>query len=372
VAALQPEIGHQYEVPDPGCPGLYLRVMPSGKKTWAFRWSTAGRVQRITLGGWPATTLEQARSRAGALRSQWDAGQDPAAAQKARTAKGTTLVDLAERFRAEHLPRLKPKTVECYEHVLDRWILPQLGARLVQEIDRATVAGWHSSMGDTARMANHALAVLSKMLSLAVRWGIREGNPCVGQERYRETKRQRYLDTKELAAVLAALGRLERAGNIGALPAAAIRILLLTGARKSEILGLQWAEVDLKAGVARLADHKTVMKVGERSIVLPPEAVALLKKLVHNGPRVFWSGSVDHAWRKIREAAGCPDVRLHDLRHTYASMGVASGLTLAQVGQLLGHSTPATTQRYAHLVLDAAKKNAAQVAAQMRKGRKKG
>jgi integrase len=319
-------------------------------------------MQRLTLGRWPSTTLEQARSRAGALRSQWDAGEDPKAAQKARQAQGMTLADLAERFRLEHLPRVRPRTQHDYEWLLERWILPKLGNVRVQALGRAEVAEWHAGMADTARTANHALAVLSKMLSLSVRWGFREGNPCVGQERYRERRRQRYLEPKELAAVIRALDRLE--DEVGLIPCAAIRILLLTGARRGEIQGLRWVDVDLKEGIARLRDHKTISR-GERVLALPPEAVAILRKLPRHGPMVLWGGSLDHAWRRVRETAGCPDVRLHDLRHTYASLAIASGLTLAQVGQLLGHSTPATTQRYAHLVLDAAKKAAVQAAAKV-------
>ena len=363
----------QYEVPDPKCPGLYLRVMPSGAKSWTFRWSRGNFDKRLCIGRWPSTTVEQARVRAGALQSRRGGGEDPAEVQKAKQTSGTTITDLAERFRREHFPRIKPRTIQDYEWLLEKWILPALGGVRVAELSRDQVAAWHSSNGRAKRTANHALAVLSKMLSLSIRWGMRENNPCQGQERYRETKRQRYLDPVELASVVAAIGRLERSGEITAASSTALRLLLLTGARRSEIRGLLWDDVD-PSGSAKLRYHKTIGR-GERVVMLPPEASKILKRLVHHddNPHVFAGqgddgtigSTLDCAWRIVRASAGVPDVRLHDLRHTYASMGVASGLTLAQVGQLLGHSTPATTQRYAHLVKDEAKKAAVKAAAKV-------
>jgi integrase len=174
------------------------------------------------------------------------------------------------------------------------------------------------------------------------------------------------LNGEEIERLLAAL----EAAALPPLPGAALRLLILTGARKGEILGLKWTDLDLAQSRAVLSDHKTISR-GDRLLYLPPEGVAILDALPkHTSPYVFagsgkhgtLGSTLDHAWRRVRELAGLPGVRIHDLRHTFASLAIAGGLTLEQAGQLLGHSSPATTKRYSHLVDEAARANVAKVA----------
>jgi integrase len=256
--------------------------------------------------------------------------------------------ELAGQFRREHMPRLGVRTQKEYGDLLDREIIPRLGTFKARDLDRPAVAKWHQGMRDTPRQANHALAVLSKMMSLAEIWGHRPqgANPCKGVPRFPENKRQHYLSPEELARVAAAVPETP-AGN-------AIRLLILTGLRMGEVLALTWPMVDLAAGQVTLpaSAHKGGRKKGAKTVLLPAAAVALLEGLPRSvrGQVVLATlGQIEHAWLLVRKQAEVPDVRPHDLRHTFVSWGAAQGLSLPTLGALVGHSEAATTQRYAHL-----------------------
>ncbi len=205
------------------------------------------------------------------------------------------------------------------------------------------------------------------MLSSLFTWAAREGylgpgphvNPCTGVEKFQEATRRRYLTPDELRRIGAALRVAERYHAIAPAGITAIRLLLLTGARVSEVLGLRWAEVDLDAGALNLPESKT----GAKTILLSAPAIEVLKAWPHfaGSPFVFpGEGRGPHQgqhrvdlhgpWTWLRRRARIPDVRLHDLRHSYASVAVSNGQSLPMIGALLGHSQPATTARYAHLM----------------------
>lgn len=349
----------RYTVKHPSVDGLILRVTPAGKKTWAVRYSLWGRDAIYTIGGWPEIGEEQAKAETLRVKAAVARREDPAAELRDRKAIAETVADLADRFLEERA--LKPRTLKSYRQLVAAYIKPRLGALQVQDLGPAHVKRVHHELRKTPRTANHVIAVLSAMLTEAEHWGLRPAgsNPCATIKRYKETKRQRYLTADELARVYEALPSC----GLNALHEGALRLLLLTGMRRSEVLGLRWAHVDLEAGRLRLTEHKTDAR-GERIVLLGPEALAVLRGLPkHRSPFVFTGSgkdgtigaSIDHAWISVRTKAGCPDVRLHDIRHTYASRGIASGMSLAQVGLLLGHSSPATTARYSHLVEDAAR-----------------
>jgi len=201
--------------------------------------------------------------------------------------------------------------------------------------------------------------LLSKLFSFAESIELRTPgtNPCKGIKRYRENARDRYPSIEELKRLSETLGEFERDGG-NPYAAAAIRLLVLTGARLSEVLSLQWAHVDLERGVAVLPDSKT----GRKPVYLGPEATALLNDLprIEGNPYVLpGSGEKGHLvnlqkpWRKVRKAAGTDDVRLHDLRNSFASVAAGHGASLPMIGAMLGHGSPATTHRYAHLRPDA-------------------
>jgi len=266
---------------------------------------------------------------------------------------------VAERFLCEHGQKLEQRTVEEYERLLRKLALPVLGDRPIGAIDRPAVAKFHHSLADTPRQANHALSVLSKLMSWAASRGLLsiEGNPCRGIERYKESKRERFLSAAELSRLGEALREVEREQTSSPYAVAAIRLLLLTGARLSEILTLQWDYVDLDNKQFRLPRSKT----GPKSIYLTTAVANILQELplVKGNPFEIVGEkpgahlvNLQKPWRHIRTRAGLDDVRLHDLRHSYASVGATGGLSLLFVGKLLGHKQASTTQRYAHLAED--------------------
>lgn len=389
IEGLTPE-AKRYEVKDTKALGLRIRVSPNGILAWAFCYSLGGREARMTLGRYPAISLDAARARALELSGQVQRGQDPAAVAKVEKSKTLTLAKLTETYLAEELPKLKATSQRGYKHYINDWILPELGKLRLQDIGLAQVTdlkryilaqAGKSKTGRKpkhTRTVNYSLAVLSRLLSYAEETGVRPvgSNPCQAVKREKEVKKHRFLTPDEVELLLATITTMESEGKLQPLPAAGLRLVMLTGGRYSEVLGLKWEH--LEEGRILLPEHKTDSR-GERMIYLDENAVAILKALPQHAlsPFIFAGrgkagtigSSLDHAWRDVRERAGLKGVRLHDLRHTFASFSIASGLTLEQTGQLLGHSTPQTTKRYAHLLDEAGRKNV-QAATSMMKTKK--
>ena len=276
------------------------------------------------------------------------------------------MADLAKRFLAEHVEaKRKASTAAEYRRLLEKAILPVLGPRKVADVARGEIAKLHNALRAAPYQANRVLAVLSKMFNLAERWGLRPdgSNPCRHIEKFGERKRERML----LASELARLGEALASYDGSPIVVAAVKLLIFTGARLGEILGLRWEWLDLERGEARLPDSKS----GAKTLHLPPPALAVLATLprIEGNPYVI-AGHRDGAplvnlekpWRKIRGFAGLDDVRLHDLRHAFASVAASSGMGLPIIGKILGHTQPATTARYAHLASDPVKAAAAAVA----------
>lgn len=372
ILAVKPSRSIQ-EVKHPEVRGLYLRVHPSGRRSWCLRYSLHYRDRRMDLGDWPGITAEQAKTQAQELLGAVGRGENPAETLAAKKARRLTLAQFAHEFIARHCASKKPRTLKDYSDRIERDILPDLGGYFVGDIGLATIAAWHHKNRAHPFSANRALAVLSIMLSKAMAWGIREigENPCSHVERYPEPRRHRYLTVTELGRLGRALNDAQVRGEYPITVLVAIMLGILTGMRPSEVMSMPWAHLDLKTGTLQLPEHKTQAR-GPRVVLLPPEAVKLLRQVPRQGssPFVFAGrgktgtigSSVTHAWQEIRKAAKLPDVRLYDLRHTFISHGVAQGKTLAQMGQLAGHSTPATTSRYSHLVEDTQRENAVAVA----------
>jgi integrase len=360
---------------DRDLPRFGLLVTAGGAKSYVVQYRHHGRSQRITIGRhgepWTPTT---ARQRALELLGLVARGADPAAARMALK-DAPTVADLCDRFLAEHVgPKLKPTTAAEYRKTIASIIKPKLGRRLITDVTRADLAKLHHTLRATPSHANRALALCSKLFNLAERWGLRPDgtNPARHVEKFREKKRERYLTDVELARLGAVLALADSDRKVtpkdGAQPVsvspyalAAIKLAILTGARRGELLTLQWEHVDLERGIARLLEHKTD-RAGSKVISLNGPAVAILEGLprIGDNPYVFPSLTRDgwhmvrvhDAWSAIREAAGIEDVRLHDLRHSHASIGVSAGVSLPVVGKMLGHASPATTQRYAHVAPD--------------------
>jgi integrase len=316
----------------------------------------AGVGRRAVFASWPNWPVAQARQEARKWRVLIDQGIDPLAEREAERA-APTVRQLAERYREEVSPRKAPGTTAGDEGMLNGWILPQLGAKKVKDLRPADVDALHAKITKSGARtrANRVVGLLSAMLTMAVRWEYVERNVARGLGvRNPETSRRRYLSAAEVARLSAALAECA-SGDA----ADAVRLLLLTGARKTEVAAMRWAEVDLAAGTwSRPANRLKQRRphdvpLGAAALeILARRRAAAATEYVFPAPRRQGHLDIRATWASVRGAAGLDDVRLHDLRHSFASILVSSGASLPLIGALLGHSNPNTTARYAHLFLD--------------------
>ena len=345
---------------DSELPGFGIRVWPSGKRTYILKYRTAeGRQRKATIGPHGPITAERARSIA--LRWLGDArhGSDPATT-RSDSRKALTVTELAKRYMAEHAAvKKRPGSVASDETLLRLHILPRLGSMKINSVTRADIGQLHHAMYQTPGAANRALALLSKMFNLAEKWGLRTdgSNPCRHVEKFRERKIERFLSNEELARLGAALREADRTQVELPSVITAIRLLLFTGCRLSEVLTLRWQDVDVDNQVLRLPDSKT----GKKIVYLAPPALEVIAKAkrVDGRPYVVVGAkpgshlvNLQKPWRRIRAKAELNGVRIHDLRHSFASVAAANGGSLQMIGKLLGHAQVQTTARYAHLTAD--------------------
>ena len=344
--------------------GFGVRVHATGRKTYVVQSRGPRGPRRVTLGRHGETSCEEARKQAALVIDRIKRGEDPSSSPPAAE---PTLCVLAERFMRAHVKQhCRPSTAAGYRALLEKHLLPELGATPVIGIGRAEVAALHHRLRGMPARANAAVDLLSQMFALAEAWElIPPGrNPCRGFRRYRTKKRERFLSGEEYRRLGRALADSE-AGGAWPPAIAALRLLVLTGCRRDEILKLRWDDVDRTAGELRLIDAKT----GPRMVPLTTPVREVLDA-VPRRPGVPWvfagrkGGRLSNLyqyWEPVRERAGLGDVRIHDLRHSYASRALALGESLSVIGKLLGHVKLATTARYAHLMRDAEKAAAARV-----------
>lgn len=358
--------------------GFGLRVAPGGTKSYVLSYR-AGRGRnaaqhRITIGkhGSPWTP-EMARREALRLLGEVAKGGDPAEARKA-AARTMTLAELCSLYLAEGASHKKPATLKSDRGRIANHILPVLGRMRIDRIARADVERMVRDVtaGKTAAptrcqgrgravaggrgTAAQALAVLGAVMSFAVARELREENPARGVRKPPARRMERFLSEVEIARLGVALDA-EAAATGDPYPSAAIRLLLFTGCRRSEILGLRWEWIDFERAMIFLPDSKT----GRKPVYLNAPALDVLANLPrqagnphvicgHRDARAYVG--LDRVWRRVRGAAGLSSVRLHDLRHSFASIGAAGGNSLLILGKLLGHRHTATTERYSHLSAD--------------------
>lgn len=373
VKALEPPASGNRVYYDSVIGGFGIRVTAAGAKAFVLNYRAAGRERRYTIGtyGKDKWSVELARKRAAELKRQVDKGEDPMGAKHAdRAAK--TVGDLIDRFKDEHLPRKRATTRRQYESILERLVRPELGSTKVAAVIHDDIARLHRKVSKTAPyQANRMGAVLSKAFSYAVKLQWRADNPVKGLERNDEERRERFLSPAEIGHLSTALASLNDQRS-----ADAIRLLLLTGARKGEVLAAEWDQFDLETGVWTKPSSHTKQKRVHRVPISAP-ALQLLVNLrakadaaadtareeglsVPVSSRFLFPGDVKgsplstikKSWATAAAAAGLNDVRLHDLRHTYASILASAGLSLPIIGALLGHTQTQTTARYAHLLDD--------------------
>ncbi len=362
----------RYTVFDPTLPAFGLRVEPTGVRTFQLSYRVSGRLRMATLGRLGVVTLDQARRRARGMLGLVSDGTDPMAAKDAAT-RALSVRASAARWLVEQIAaRRKPTTVRLYR-LAEGHFSRMLGSIPVNQLTTADVTRLHAKLKATPYLANRVVAALSSLVTWCERQGLRPAgqNPCRGIEKYPERGHERYLTTAEYGRLGTAIREAERTGALARAGLTAIRLLLLTGCRPSEILTLEWSHVDLPASVLRLADSKT----GEKTVHVPPEAVRLLKRWPrHAGSSFVFPGTgrrtrgehlvnLAKHWKHLRKAAGLEDVRLYDAcRHSFASVAISKhGHALSVVGELLGHSQAATTKRYTHLHDEAARSAVKQI-----------
>jgi integrase len=352
--------------------GFGVRVQPTGAKSYVVKYRAgSGRgapTRRVTLGRIGTLTPDEARALARKTLGAVAHGSDPAALRAAER-RASTFRELAEIFLVEHVEAKRKRTTAAhYRSLLERIVLPELGSRKAEQVTTSDLAKLHTKMRD-------AFAGRRKILPPGF-------NPARGIEQYPEKGRERFLSADELTRLGDAVREAETVGlpydideekptakhapkeaqrrtKIGPYAAAAVRLLILTGARLREILHLKWEHVDVERGLLLLPDSKT----GKKAIVLNAPALDVLANLPRVGAYVIAGqtagtdddkprADLNRPWRAIVKRAGLNGLRIHDLRHTHASVGAGLGLGLPIIGKLLGHTQPSTTARYAHLDAD--------------------
>jgi integrase len=347
--------------------GFGLRIYPTGRKVYVVQYRANGRTRRKNLGQHGILTADEARKDAKLVQADVARGADPSAERKARL-RSPTIRELGQRFLKDHVElHCKPTTLYDYRNLLEKVVNPVLGSIQVSEITFADIAAFHLKRQATPYQANRGVMMLSKMLNLAEDWGLRpmNTNPARKIKKYPEVEKKCYLDDAEQARLGQVMGDMLQAGEISRYVFAAFYLLLLTGCRLGEIQKLKWNYVTRTH--LELPDSKT----GRRRIPLPREAYQFVQSLEQRegNPYVILGdhgmshyNDLQKPWRKIRARAKLNDVRLHDLRHTYASVAVTNGIDPFMLKEILGHKNLSTTLRYAHLSDDAVQKAAGQIA----------
>jgi integrase len=381
VEAARPK-ATRYTVYDDALKGFGLRVYPSGVKTWIVEYRPAGSgrdasKRRVTLGSTEALAAMKARKAAGDLLAAVRLGADPAR-ERQQSRKALTFEALAQAFLSEHVAtKRKPRTLQQYRALLEDMAVPTLGKLKAAEVHRAHVAKLHLKFRATPYQANWMLAVIGAMYSFAQRHGLvpEDVNPARRIEKYREHRRERYLSADEMDRLGSAIREAETVGIpwevddtkptakhqpakelqrtiLAPHAAAALRMLMLTGARLREILHLRWEHVDFERSMLHIPDSKT----GRKSILLTPYALAVIAALPRSSAYVIAGfdpekprADLHKPWKLILKRAQIDAVRIHDLRHTFSSIGAGSGMGLPIIGKLLGHTQASTTQRCAQL-----------------------
>lgn len=358
VESLEPGEKRQY-IRDDELPGFGVTIQPSGKKSFFIQYRTKGgrngESKRLILGSFPAMTVEQARAEAKVKLADAARGEDPTVARQQEKEALTVQAALEEFMNLHVEAKRKPSTIRNYELQGRLHVLPAWGSIKVMDITPTHVVKLHHRLRETPYQANRTLAMLSKFFGWCEQVGYRDRgtNPAMKVEKFREEKRTRFMDEETLGKIGSSLAAMESSKLIDVYAAAAIRMLLFTGARLNEILTLQWADVDLESGVAHLKDSKTGAKV----IRLGAPAITLLDSLPRFNEWCFPSGrktdghlvNLRKPWVAVCEHAGVTGWRIHDMRHAFASLAANAGNSLPVVGAILGHSQAQTTARYAHI-----------------------
>lgn len=395
--ALPPARG-QTMLWDTDVKGFALRVTAGGSKAFVLDYRAAGRQRRVTIGSYPDWALEAARKAAKAMKREVDAGHDPMGTRHSERA-APLMQDLWERYRLEHLPKIAARSQADQRAIWEKIILPRLGKMKVAAIDYTDIDTLHrdiTTIRKTPVRANRVVEILRKAFNLAIHWKWRTDNPAKGIAKNPEQERDRYLNKAEIAALVSALNTHSEPTSVNA-----IKLLMLTGARRGEVLGATWDMFDLENGIWTKPSahtkqrrihrvplngpaHQLLNDIKERALRGANARGVPLNRFVFPGVDGKPLSDIKRTWVSVCRKAGLaqqipkkarngkpakskdgalvttsqPTVRLHDLRHSFASILVSAGASLPLIGQMLGHTQPKTTARYAHLFDDPLRKAA--------------
>lgn len=378
--------------------GFGVRVTAAGVKSFIFNYRTLEKVERRkTIGRFPAWTVKAAREEAEQLKREVDQGGDPVKDER-ETRGAPTVKDLCDRYKDDELPKRRDSTADGYRAMIDKVIIPELGKRKLVSLQYEDVDALYRKLAKrTPYKANRVHSLLRRLFNLAQRWyrdhlrAANWDNPARGIERVSEDKRRRYLKPDEMKRLVqaladypyleqvrlpkkdqyrneagelvkAALRRREEPHPIRQQSANVLRLLMLTGARRGEVMAARWEQFDLEAGTWTKPAAATKQKT-EHQVPLSAPARQLLVEMYEardkQSPYLFPGDKPDahqkdikNAWAAICEAAGIENLRIHDLRHSYAAFLASAGFSLPLIGALLGHTQTQTTARYAHLLDD--------------------
>ena len=336
--------------------GFGIRITSLGAKAFVLNYRANGRERRLTIGSYPDWSVAAAREQAKELKRSIDLGDDPMGRRHEDRAS-PNVATLAKRYLAEHAVRKAARSYRDEQSMLEKLVLPALGSLKVHEVRHDDIDRVHRDISARRPIrANRVAQMLSKMFNLAIRWGYRPDNPAKGWHRNPENHRTRYLSNEEL----------QRLGTVlevhpNKACANVIRLLLLTGARRGEVMAATWDQFDLEKAIWIKPSAHTKQKK-EHRVPLSAAALHLLRQLRAQSAesRYVFPGTVPNRplqeikgfWAGLCAKAELADCRIHDLRHTYASILASAGLSLPVIGALLGHTQPNTTARYSHLFDD--------------------
>ena len=369
-------LGRDYQIFDTDVRGFSITIYPSGNRAFTLDYRIAGRQRRMTIGRWPEWNTVAARERAKELRRDIDEGIDPLS-QRETSREAPRVNDMIARYLTEHTPHLAARNAADQHTIMHKLVAPDWGKKLVTEITKADVEKLLTKIAagrarpskaepnnrarklqgpkPTPVRANRVGEVLRKMFTLAIGWGMRTDNPASGFRRRIENERERFLTPEEIGRLAKALdaAKDQRAAGI-------IRLCMLTGARSGEVRQARFEQFNLDLGSWSKPAATTKQRKIHR-IPISGDVAAIVRQralLVPRGNPWLFPGDtpgqpvkeIRRFWIGIQSEAKLPDVRIHDLRHTFASLLVSGGASLEMIGKLLGHTQMQTTQRYAHLM----------------------
>lgn len=337
--------------------GFGVRVTAAGTKIFIAQRRISGQPVRVSIGKVSELSVAKAREKARSVLNTMGEGKDPRSVIEPSTEPETpakTLSDVIDEWLEEHVRvKLKPRTVEDYEKIAGV-LKAEFGNKPITDITKADVRKFHAKKANTPRRANYYIQVLGAVLNFAEM----SPNPAKKIVRYREGTHQRILSQDEQQRVFAAINALEAEEKLSVWACGALRFAILTGARPSEIRAIEWKHLDMDRKRVVLPDSKANRT---RIIYTKTAAWGILTAMPKFGKYVFAGRTrntpyqnLTRAWIDVRKVAKLPDVRLYDCRHSFASEAALAGHNLPMIGTLLGHTVPATTQRYVHLVNDPA------------------